>query len=144
MKKLVIVLFLAIFTSVVADAQSGSKIYGGKHYDQFLGCLDCDGETSNSIWSPYTDYGSTHNAKSIWNEKGCYGSVKSNYSPYNPRAKYPPRVVDENGKLLGYLTVNKDNPSRLQGTIADLVCFKRAMVLKDGVEKYAEIFTKKP
>jgi hypothetical protein len=141
MKRLAVLLFLLLTGSIAAKTQGLTKIYGGRHYDQFLGCLDCDGETSNSIWSPYTDYGSTHNPKSIWNERGGYGSVKSNYSPYNPKAKYPPRVVDGNGKFIGYLTVNKDDPNRLQGMVADLVCFKRAMVLKDGVEKYADIFS---
>lgn len=142
MKKLTIVLFLALFTSIAAKAQNGAKIYGGKNYDQFLGCMDCDGETPNSIWSPLSDYGSTHNPKSIWNENGVYGSVTSNFSPYNPKAKYPPRVIDKDGKCAGYLTVNKNNPKRLAGSVADLICFKRDMVLKDGVEKYADIFSR--
>lgn len=142
MKKLALLLFLIILTSVAAKAQGRTKIYGGKHYDQFLGCFDCDSLTPKSIWSPFSDYGSAHNPKSIWNERGKYGSVTSNYSPYNPKTKYPPRVVDGNGKLLGYLTVNKDNPNRLQGMIADLICFKRDMVLQDGVETYGEIFEK--
>ncbi len=142
MKKLTILLFLAVFTSVLAKAQNGAKIYGGKHYDQFLGCLDCDSQTPGSIWSPLTDYGSTHNPKSIWNEKGLYGSVTSNFSPYNPKAKYPPRVIGRDGKCIGYLTINKNNPNRMLGSVADLICFRRDMVLRDGVEKYSEQFEK--
>ena len=103
--------------------------------------MTCDGEQPYSIWSPLSDYGSTHNPKSIWNERGKYGSKTSNYSPYNTKAKYPPRVIDSNGKFKGYLTVNKKNPDRLQGAIADLICDRRDMVLKDGVERYAKIFT---
>ncbi|WP_162996451.1 hypothetical protein [Mucilaginibacter celer] len=141
MRKLVI-LFLTLIASFAAKAQNGTKIYGGKHYDQFLGCFDCDPETQNSIWSPFTEYGSSHGPKSIWNENGRYGSVTSNFSPYNPSAKYPPRVVDASGNLLGYLTVNKNNRSRLQGAISDLICFSRDTVLKDGVEKYGKQFGK--
>lgn len=141
-KKLAVVLFLTVVCSVASKAQGLTKIYGGKHYDQFLGCLDCDSQTPNSIWSPLSDYGSLHNSKSIWNERGLYGSVKSNYSPYNPKAKYPPRVIDGNGKLLGYLTVNKANPYRLEGSIADLICFSRDTVIRDGVAKYGEQFEK--
>jgi hypothetical protein len=142
MKKLAIVLFLAVVCSVAAKAQGQTKIYGGRHYKQFLGCFDCGSRTPNSIWSPLSDYGSAHNPKSIWNERGLYGSVKSNYSSYNPKAKYPPRVIDGNGKLLGYLTVNKSNLHRLEGSIADLICFSRDTVLQDGVEKYGEQFSK--
>jgi hypothetical protein len=142
MKKLIAILCLTVATSLIATAQGLTKIYGGRHYKQFLGCFDCDSHTPNSIWSPLSDYGSSHNPKSIWNERGLYGSVKSNYSPYNPKAKYPPRVVDGNGKLLGYLTVNKSNLHRLEGSIADLICFSRDTVLQDGVEKYGEQFEK--
>ncbi|WP_413670818.1 hypothetical protein ACEN9X_13265 [Mucilaginibacter sp. Mucisp86] len=140
MKKLIAILCLTVATAGVAKAQA--KIYGGKHYDQFLGCMECDSQTPNSIWSPFSDYGSSHNPKSIWNERGLYGSVKSNYSPYNPKAKYPPRVVDKNGKCLGYLTVNKDNPKRFGGSVADLICFSRDTVLRDGVDTYGQQFEK--
>lgn len=143
MKKIITVLILLFNIVINTYAQNTAKIYGGKHYDQFLGCMDCDGESPNSIWSPFTTYGSSYDPKSIWNELGRYGLLKSNFSPYNPEAKYPPRVVDANGKILGHLTVNKNNPERFKGMVADLICFKRDMVLKDGVEKYAEIFTKK-
>jgi hypothetical protein len=141
MKKLGIVILLITVAAFTAKAQGTLNIYGGKNHDQFLGCMNCNNEKPNSIWSPFTDYGSSHNPKSIWNERGLYGSVKSNYSPYNPKAKYPPQIVDGNGKCVGYLTVNKNNPGRIVGKVADLICFKRDMVLKDGVEKYAEIFS---
>lgn len=142
MKRLAVLLCLLLTGSIAATAQGLTKIYGGKHYKQFLGCFDCDSHTPNSIWSPLSDYGSSHNPKSIWNERGLYGSVKSNYSPYNPKAKYPPRVVDGNGKLLGYLTVNKSNLHRLEGSIADLICFNRDTVLQDGVDTYGQQFEK--
>lgn len=142
MKKLAVMMILTVFTSFSAKAQSKLRIYGGKNYDQFLGCMICDGEDTASIWSPFTIYGSSHNQKSIWNVNGVYGSTTGNLSPYNPKAKYPPRVVDLNGKCIGYLTVNKNNPARLPGSVADLICFKRDMVLKDGVERYAEIFSR--
>jgi hypothetical protein len=143
MKKTAAIILLTVLASLAAMAQGKSKIYGGKNYDQFLGCMDCDGDDPTSIWSQFTKYGATHSEKSIWNEAGRYGSVTSDFSPYNPKAKYPPRVVDVNGKCVGYLTVNKKNPYRLKDSVSDLICFRRDMVLRDGVDKYAEIFTKK-
>lgn len=142
MKRLAILLYLVIVSASGVKAQGRTKIYGGKHYDQFLGCFDCDSQTPQSIWSQFSDYGTAHSPTSIWNELGKYGSVKSNYSPYNPKAKYPPKVVDGNGKLIGFLTVNKANPNRLEGSIADLICFRREMVLQDGVELYGALFEK--
>ena len=142
MKKLAILFSIIIFISFNANAQSKLKIFGGKNYDQFLGCMTCDDDEPNSIWSPLSDYGSAHNAKSIWNKNGVYGSIKSNLSPYKINAKYPPRVIDGNGKVVGYLTINKNNPNRLKGSVADLICDKRDMVLKDGVERYAKIFSR--
>ncbi|MBB6109696.1 hypothetical protein SAMN05421821_105115 [Mucilaginibacter lappiensis] len=142
MKKLALLFSIIIFISFNGNAQSKLKIYGGKNYDQFLGCMTCDDDEPNSIWSPLSDYGSTHKAKSIWNKNGVYGSEKSNYSPYKINAKYPPRVIDGNGKVVGYLTINKSNPNRLKGSVADLICDKRDMVLKDGVERYAKIFSR--
>ena len=142
MSKLTTVFLISLVISVAVKAQGKTKIYGGKHYDQFLGCFDCDDKTPDSIWSIFNDYGSSHSAKSIWNEMGRYGSLTSNFSPYNPKAKYPPRVVDENRRILGYLTVNKNNPNRLQGSIADLICFSRDAVIQDGIENYARIFEK--
>lgn len=82
MKKLTMLFSIIIFISINANAQSKLKIFGGKNYDQFLGCMTCDDDEPNSIWSPLNDYGSTHKAMSIWNKNGVYGSKKSNYSPY--------------------------------------------------------------
>lgn len=105
--------------------------------------MTCDGEYTDSIWSQYTDYGASHSKKSIWNMYGVYGSFTSNFSPYNPKAKYPPRVINGNGKCIGYLTVNKNNPNRLTDSVADLICFNREVILKGGVDGYAELFIRK-
>jgi hypothetical protein len=92
MKRLAILLCLVVVNSSGVKAQGQTKIFGGKHYDQFLGCFDCDSQTPQSIWSQFSDYGTAHSPTSIWNELGKYGSLKSNYSPYNPKAKYPRRL----------------------------------------------------
>ncbi|WPU95591.1 hypothetical protein SNE25_08650 [Mucilaginibacter sabulilitoris] len=118
------------------------KIYGGKNYDQFLDCMTCDDEEPNSIWSPLSDYGSTHNDKSIWNENGIYGSKTSDYSPFNMNAKYPPRIKDGSEKFIGYLTINKNNPDRLQLPAANMICEHRDRILKEGVEHHAQMFSR--
>jgi hypothetical protein len=143
MKKMAVIIILMTFASLAARAQGKWMIYGGKNYDQLLGCMECESDEPKTIWSPFTEYGASHSKTSIWNSAGKYGSITSNFSPYNPKAKYPPKVVDGTGKCVGYLTVNKNNPNRLKGGTADLICFNREIVLQDGVEKYGEIFARK-
>ncbi len=111
MKGFAILLSLTFLASFNLKAQTKLKIYGGKSHDQYLGCLDCATDDLKSVWCIFGDYGSTHSAKSIWNEIGLYGSKSSNYSPFNKKAKYPPLILDENGKSHGYLTINKNNPN---------------------------------
>jgi len=137
MKQLAVILSLFLFASLGAKAQPKLKIYGGKNHHQFLGCMTCDGEEPYSIWSPLSDFGSTHNPKSIWNERGIYGNKTSDYSPYNEKAKYPPLVLDENGKSYGYLTINKQNPKRSWYSFVNMVSDKRDEIVKD-IPKYAE------
>ncbi|WP_162996452.1 hypothetical protein [Mucilaginibacter celer] len=81
------------------NAQTELSIYGGKNHDQFLGCINCSDQNIKSIWCIYGDFGSTHGPKSIWNEQGMFGSKRSQFSPYNPLAKYPPLIIDEKRKI---------------------------------------------
>ena len=111
MKRITLVLFL--FTSLNVTAQTTLKLYGGKNHKDFLGCITCDTEDPTSVWGTFSDYGSTHKAKSIWNENGAYGSKTSDCSPFNKRAKHPPLILDANGKSYGYLTINKKQPKTL-------------------------------
>lgn len=72
----------------------------------YLGKLVTSKYDSDSIYNPYGDYGSKYSKTSIFNTYGDYGSNYSNYSPYNRYATHPPKIVDDDGKLIGYLTVN--------------------------------------
>jgi hypothetical protein len=137
MKQIGIILSFFLLASLTTKAQPKLKIYGGKNHDQFLGCMTCTANDSSSIWSVFSDYGSTHNAKSIWNETGKYGNKTSEYSPYNKKAKYPPLVLDENGKSYGYLTINKKNPKRSWYSFVNMVSDDRDEIVKD-IPKYSE------
>lgn len=77
-----LVISLLVFASISTKAQL--KIYGGKKHNQFLGCMSCNTEDSNSIWSSFGDYGSMQNPNSIWNPDGKYGSKTSDFSPFQP------------------------------------------------------------
>jgi hypothetical protein len=138
MKQLTIVFALIAFISLNAKAQF--KIYGGKKHNQFLGCLNCDTEDLNSIWSPYSDYGIIHGANSIWNPDGKYGSKTSNYSPFNEKAQYPPVILDRSGKSYGYFTINKKFPNRSLNGLANDICEKRERIIKDIPGYYNSIY----
>lgn len=61
---------------------------------------------SKSIFNEYGEYGSEYSTKSIWNQYGSFGGEYSTYSPFNKYTTTPPILV-KNGKIIGYLTVNK-------------------------------------
>jgi hypothetical protein len=138
MKQLTILFALIAF--IARSPKEQFKIYGGKNHDQFLGCMTCDDEDSNSIWSSYSDYGSMHNPNSIWNPDGKYGSKTSNYSVFNEKAKYPPIILDENGKLYGYFTVNKKFPKRATNRMTEYICKWRDEIVEDIPGHYKTAF----
>jgi len=61
---------------------------------------------SKSIFNEYGEYGSEYSTKSIWNQYGSFGGEYSAYSPFNKYTTTPPILI-KNGKVIGYLTVNK-------------------------------------
>lgn len=59
-----------------------------------------------SIFNEFAPHGSEYNTKSIWNKYGNFGSEYSTHSPFNKFTTTPPMLVKD-GKVMGYLTVNK-------------------------------------
>jgi hypothetical protein len=59
-----------------------------------------------SIFNPFSQYGSEFNQDSIWNKFGQYGGEFSQKSPFNEFSSSPPSIV-LNRKVIGYLTVNQ-------------------------------------
>lgn len=94
---------------------AGGKLvlYGGKGHEQYLGCLSCSKYELESITNNYGTYGNRYAANSIWNVYGLYGSKYSPYSWRNPYATQPPVILDEDGNIYGYFTVNKYYPNRV-------------------------------
>ena len=88
-------------------------LYGGENREEYLGCLSCSKYVLDAITNKYGIYGNRYAANSIWNVYGLYGSRYSPYSWRNPYATHPPAVVDGNGNIYGYFTVNKYFPNRI-------------------------------
>jgi len=72
----------------------------------YLGKCITDKYASDGIYNTYGKYGSSYELKSIFNKYGDYGSQYSNTSAFNERATEPPKIVDNNGKFIAYLTIN--------------------------------------
>lgn len=84
------------------------SLYDFKLYSSdgdFLGELNTNQYDSDSIFNPYSTYGSKYSSKSIFNEYGQYGSKYSSSSALNELATSPPEIY-YNGDFVGYLTVN--------------------------------------
>ncbi len=73
----------------------------------FLGCLNCDRYSNESVQNQYSDYGSRYSDTSVLNPYSDYGSKYSDYGACNRYASDPPVIVDDNGNYYGRLTVNR-------------------------------------
>lgn len=80
--------------------------FGGQGHQQYLGCLNCNAMSSDSVDNSMGSYGSPMSMTSVRNKMGPYGSRMSGASACNPMATDPPVVVDEGGSYWGRLTVN--------------------------------------
>ena len=87
-------------------------LYGGNDSSIFLGCLNCNRFSSESICNRFGEYGSRFSSNSIWNRFGEYGSRFSSYSPWNKFASDPPAIVDRQGNFYGYFSSNRHYPNR--------------------------------
>ncbi len=73
----------------------------------YLGKLVTNKYDTDSIWNTYGNYGSKYSSSSIWNTYSDYGSTYSNTSAFNKYATSPPKIVDNKGNFVGYLTTNE-------------------------------------
>lgn len=96
-------------------------LYADDGTGTFLGEISSNKYDRNSIANEYGNYGSKYQTKSIFNQYGDYGSQYSNYSAFNKYATKPPKILNKNGKVVGYLTANK--------YIKDAVSYEEMMVL---------------
>lgn len=122
-------LLLASFSSVtVADL----LLYGGKDYEEFLGCLSCGKYDKQSICNKFEDYGSVFSAKSIWNKDGKFGYKYNKESPWNKFSTNPPKVMDENGRFYGFFAANKYQKDRTAN-------IRYAALLNDADNAYKDL-----
>lgn len=73
---------------------------------QYLGKITDNKYDSKSILNKYGSFGSKYSTTSIFNQYSQYGSKYGAYSINNPYCSQPPKLFI-NGKLLGFVTVNK-------------------------------------
>ena len=71
----------------------------------FLGVIDKEYNSPQSISNRDGKFGSRTSAQSIWNPNSPYGSPTGRYSPWNENAEQPP-MLSWHGAFKGYLTRN--------------------------------------
>lgn len=106
---LVYVLFTFFFIGNI-NAQDICEIIDGAKIiaddGKYLGKI-CSAFDSESIINEFGTYGNEFNSNSIWNQFGTYGNEYSNLSPFNEFTSTPPMIIKD-GKVIGYLTKNKN------------------------------------
>ena len=91
-------------TSLTLNDLMGTKVVAQD--GQFLGAVVGNEFDPNSLLNKFSAYRSEFDEKSIFYEFGKYGDEFSNLSAYNKDADKPPRIIDEQGKFIRWLTVN--------------------------------------
>lgn len=71
----------------------------------FLGTLDTNSFSSDSIFNQFGQYGNHYSGVSIFNAYGTYGGAYSSLSPYNEFTSTPPKIMSGD-QFLAYLTKN--------------------------------------
>ena len=89
-----------------ATPNSRLLVYGGRGYEQYLGCFSCDDFHLESVFNQFGRYGSRFSQTSIWNHFSSFGSQFSNDSACNQFATNPPILVDEAADTYSEITLN--------------------------------------
>ncbi len=85
------------------------RLIGGEHGDIDLGCVSCPEFDIDAIFNSYGTFG-RRAEKSIWNPESMFGDVNSESCPCNPTGTKPPRIVNQYGEQIGFLSINPDFP----------------------------------
>jgi len=110
MKNLIATLCLTIIVllgSTTVNAQD-LLLYGGAGHKEYLGCLNCNEFSSESVCNGFAQYGNEFGSN-MWNEfSSPHGNEFSNSSPWNEfsTSNSVPVLVDRQGKFYGYFTIN--------------------------------------
>lgn len=91
--------------SELVDYLRGAKIIAQDYENTYLGKLSNEFD-SESIFNEVGKYGNEFLSSSIWNEFSTFGNEFNSYSPFNELSSDPPMLIKQ-GKIIGYLTVNK-------------------------------------
>ena len=119
-------IFLLLLTISIINAQevcsilNGSRILAQDNKNTYLGKLT-NSFDSDSIFNEFGNYGSEFSSKSIWNEFSTFGNEFSSYSPFNEFTSTPPMII-KNGKIIGYLSSNKNIKSSISANLVKALC----------------------
>ena len=103
-QKIVIFILLLINLEIV-NAQE-ILIFGGRNNKEFLGCLNCNEMSGDSVWNDMSQFGWNNNFGK-WNSFGEYKNSFSSYSACNEFTSTGPVLVDRQGNFYGRLTINE-------------------------------------
>jgi hypothetical protein len=100
------VIFLFLMILSMLSHSKDILIFGGDNNKEFLGCINCDEMSKNSVWNDMSQYG-WNNGFGKWNPFGQYKNPFSSYSACNEFTSNSPVLVDRDGNFYGRLTINE-------------------------------------
>lgn len=94
-------------TSAPVNRTTKLMLFGGPGHDTYLGCINCNEYSTDSVFNEYGPHGSRYSANSILNPYSQFGSRYSTFGACNTYASDPPVIVDRDGRFYGRLTLNQ-------------------------------------
>jgi hypothetical protein len=111
---------LPVYAADVCSTLAGAVVIAQDDENTYLGKV-ANAYDGKSIFNEYGDHGSQYSAKSIWNPYGKFGGEYSTHSPLNKYSSTPPMLVKD-GKVLGYLSVNKSKQPSISPNLLKELC----------------------
>jgi hypothetical protein len=106
MRSAIVAIVVLSLHSHPASAVEELFLFGGPRHKEFLGCLNCNEFSLNSVWNDFSIYG-WRNEVGKWSPLGPFAGLSGPYSACNMLANDPPVIVDRQGTLYGRVTINE-------------------------------------
>lgn len=114
MSKKILILMLALVIFSIAQNYAFAQSWREDNPDgDYLGEYSSNPYDSDSVSSPYGQYGSQYSSQSINNPYGQYGSPYSSKSVNNPYTTDAPKLYSQDGQYLGKVSSNPYDPESI-------------------------------
>jgi len=107
---------MLVFGPTAAAAAEKLMLLGGSDLKQYLGCIECNEFSTDSICNGFGKYGNQFSTDGMFQEFSGFGNDFLPESPWNEfsTSTSVPVLVDEQVAFYGYFTINDSRPNAVK------------------------------